>query len=105
MTENEAKREMTFDEEYEILQREKEQLFSSEEIDCEPPFANCVVRRALRCIKKVLSEVQQYRAIGTVEDYWKLNEMCKEYSAIGTIEEFKALKEKSVAKKGEFNGI
>lgn len=53
-----------------------------------------------------LKEIQQYRAIGTVEqlktlqeDYWKLNEMCKEYSAIGTVEEFKALKEKSVAKK------
>ena len=69
MTENEAKREMTFDEEYEILQREKEQLFSNEEIDCEPPFANCVVRRALRCIRKVLSEIQQYRAIGTIEEF------------------------------------
>ena len=44
-------------------------------------------------------EVNQFRAIGTVEDYWKLNEMCKEYSAIGTIEEFKALKEKNEPKK------
>lgn len=43
----------------------------------------------------ILEELLAYRAIGTVEDYWKLNEMCKEYSAIGTIEEFKALKEKN----------
>ena len=80
---------------------------------------------------KALEEIQQYRAIGTVEqlktmfdgfwklkdlceeyekyglpeDYWKLNEMCKEYSAIGTIEEFKAMKEKSVAKKPAKAGI
>ena len=55
---------------------------------------------------QALEEIQQYRAIGTVErlntlqqDYWKLNEMCKEYSAIGTIDEFKALKEKNTPKK------
>ena len=84
MTENEATREMTFDEEYEILHREKEQLFFNEEIDCEPPFANCVVRRALRCIRKLLEEIQLYRAIGTVE-------------------EFKALKERVEAKKPILN--
>lgn len=45
-------------------------------------------------------ELEQYRAIGTIEelkslqeDYWKLNEMLKFYSEIGTVEEFKALKE------------
>ena len=54
----------------------------------------------LEYISKALEEIQQYRAIGTVEqlktlqeDYWKLNEISKEYSAIGTVEEFKALKE------------
>ena len=53
-----------------------------------------------------IEEVQQYRAIGTVEevktlhnDYWKLNEICKEYSAIGTVSEFRELKEKATAKK------
>lgn len=58
-------REMTFDEEYEILQKEKEELFAMEKEDCEPPFANCVVRRALRCIRKLLEEIQQYREIET----------------------------------------
>lgn len=61
-------REMTFDEEYEILQKEKEELFATEKEDCEPPFANRVFRRALRCIRKLLEEIQQYRAIGTVEE-------------------------------------
>lgn len=57
-------------------------------------------------VSSLLQEIQQYRAIGTVErllqlqhDYWYLNEMCKEYSAIGTIEEFKSLKEKNEPKK------
>lgn len=55
---------------------------------------------------KVIEELTEYRAIGTIEklkslqeDYWKLNEICKFYSEIGTVEEFKSLKEKSVAKK------
>ena len=58
---------------------------------------------------KALEEIQQYRAIGTVEeleamkkgtlsamelvDIWCVLEDLKKYSAIGTIEEFKALKE------------
>lgn len=63
MTENEAVREMTFEEEYEILQKEKKELFSMEDENSETPFANCVVRRALRCIRKLLEEIQQYRAI------------------------------------------
>lgn len=84
MTENEAKREMTFEEEYKILQSETGKLFADEDSDCETPFANCVVRRALRCIRKLFKEIQAYRAIGTVE-------------------ELKALKEKSVAKKAGFD--
>ena len=78
--ENEAKREATFEEEYEILKKEKEELFAMEVCDTEPPFANCVVRRALRCIRKLLEEKQQY-------------------NEIGTIEELKTLKEKNMAKK------
>jgi hypothetical protein len=50
---SEAVREMTFEEEYEILQREKERVFASEHEGCEPPLANCVLRRALRCIRKL----------------------------------------------------
>jgi hypothetical protein len=49
---------------------------------------------------EALEEIQQYRAIGTVEevkalkdDFWKLNEMCREYSALGTVEELKAIKQ------------
>lgn len=77
MTEN--VREMTFDEEYEILQKEKEELFAMEKEDCEPPFANCVVRRALRCIRKLLEEIQQYRAIGTPEECRTAVERMKPY--------------------------
>jgi hypothetical protein len=74
MTESEAKREMTFDEEYEILQAEKNELFSKENDNEEPPFANCVVRRALRCIRKLKEEREHYRAIGTVSEFRELKE-------------------------------
>lgn len=55
---------------------------------------------------KALEEIQQYRAIGTVEDIQMIFQLCKDlqvmcgkYHEIGTVEEFKALKEKNVAKK------
>lgn len=55
---------------------------------------------------QALEEIQQYRAIGTIEDINKtLNLGLKaqvelmNYQKIGTVEEFKDLKEKSVAKK------
>ena len=65
---------------------------------------------------KALEEIQQYRAIGTVEDLQDVYELCesleeavkvgnalveelKKYQSIGTIEEFKALKEKNEPKK------
>lgn len=74
---------------------------------------------AITLARKALEEIQQYRAIGTVEELKSMKEngaftgvelaqlaamhmRLKEYSAIGTIEEFKALKEKSVAKKAEW---
>ena len=121
--ENEATREMTFEEEYQILQKEKEELFAMENCDSEPPFANSVVRRASRCIRKLLEEIQQYRAIGTIEEFKTLknkhigkdnmvisssdlmtilnsdSEELKQYKEVGTVEELKDLKEKSVAKK------
>lgn len=56
---SETMREMSFDEEFAILQEEKERLFSQELAGCEPPFANCVVRRALRCIWKLNSRKVQ----------------------------------------------
>lgn len=55
-----GKREMTFDEEYEILQTEKEMIFAKEIDGCEPPFVNCVLRRALRCIRKLLAKNKIY---------------------------------------------
>ena len=49
---------------------------------------------------QALEEIQQYRAIGTVEDIQEVMALCKslqetvcKYMDIGTIEEFKALKE------------
>lgn len=44
---------MTFEEEYEILLKEKDELFAREIKGDETPFPNCVVRRALRCIRKL----------------------------------------------------
>lgn len=58
---DEVTREMTFEEEYEILQAETTELFVNENTDSEPPFANCVVRRALRCIRKLLKELEVVR--------------------------------------------
>lgn len=61
---------------------------------------------ALNAITEAIEVIQQYRAIGTVEELQQLkeyidtiNEICSGYSAIGTIEEFKALKEKECPKK------
>lgn len=50
---SEAVREMTFEEEYEVLENESKRVFTSEKEGYEPPLANCVLRRALRCIRKL----------------------------------------------------
>lgn len=80
-----------------------------------------ITREDLEMMVKCLEELQQYRAIGTVEDLKTMKENgaftgvelaqilamqmeLKKYQSIGTIEEFKALKEKSVAKKPLHNG-
>ncbi len=66
--------------------------------------------KAYKMAIQALEEIQQYRAIGTVEEVqtqitksteWLIERDTRlaEYQAIGTIEELKALKEKSVAKK------
>lgn len=71
------------------------------------------VQIALKVARDAIEEIQQYRAIGTVEGYKRAVKVSKEnyylcaeykarlkeFEAIGTVEEFKALKEKSVAKK------
>ena len=55
---------------------------------------------------KALEEIQQYRAIGTVEEIQQLikkevseRRKLEEYFMLGSVEELQALKEKSVAKK------
>lgn len=63
---DECVREMTFEEEYEILKREANKLFDSEIDGCETPKANCIVRRALRCIDKLTKEnklAKEYREL------------------------------------------
>lgn len=69
-----------------------------------------LIARAENIALNALKEIQQYRAIGTVENIQLTFNLCKGldcmvkmYEAIGTIEEFKALKEKSVAKKPVLN--
>ena len=54
-------REMTFEEEYIILQKEVKELFDKEDEESEPPKSHCVVRRALRCIKKLIAELEPYK--------------------------------------------
>ena len=61
-------------------------------------------------VRKALEEIQQYRAIGTVEELQDMKNKYQEavvdwrqYRKIGTIEEFKALKEKERADKAMNN--
>ena len=54
-------REMTFEEEYTILQKEATELFDKEDEESEPSKSHCVVRRALRCIKKLIAELEPYK--------------------------------------------
>lgn len=75
---------------------------------------NCVKEiEACKVAMIALTDIQAYRAIGTVEGYERAIESSienynlykeykakvQEFEAIGTVEEFKTLKEKSVAKK------
>lgn len=61
-------REATFEEEYIILQKEVKELFDKEDRESEPPEIHCVVRRALRCIKKLVAEVASYKAYKDLEE-------------------------------------
>ena len=56
-----AKREMTFDEEYKILKQEFNEIIEGEDKQSEPPFKNCVLRRAMRCIRKQYEELLAYK--------------------------------------------
>ena len=61
-------REMTFEEEYTFLKKEVKELFDKEDRKSEPPESHCVVRRALRCIKKLVAEVEQYKEYKDLEE-------------------------------------
>ena len=61
-------REMTFEEEYTFLKKEVKELFDKEDKESEPPKSHSVVRRALRCIKKLVAEVEQYKAYKDLEE-------------------------------------
>ena len=61
-------REMTFEKEYIILQKEVKELFDKEDRESEPPKSNCVVRRALRCIKKLVAELEPYKEYKNLEE-------------------------------------
>lgn len=67
---------------------------------------------ALSKVTKAIKEIQQYEAIGTVEDLQEMKNKYQEavidwrqYRKVGTIDEFKALKEKNEAKKPLFSTI
>ena len=61
-------REMTFDEEYTFLKQEAKELFDKEDKESEPPESHNVVRRALRCIKKLVTEVEPYKEYKDLEE-------------------------------------
>ena len=61
-------REMTFEEEYTFLKKEAKELFDKEDKESEPPESHSVVRRALRCIKKLVTEVKPYKEYKDLEE-------------------------------------
>ena len=61
-------REMTFEEEYTFLKKEAKELFDKEDEESEPPKSHSVVRRALRCIKKLITEVKPYKEYKELEE-------------------------------------
>lgn len=84
------------------------------------PFADIEMQSAIDMAISALEEVQQYRAIGTVEGYERAIQISienynlyreykakvQEFEAIGTVSEFRELKEKATPKKpfGEPSG-
>ena len=75
---DECVKEMTFEEEYEIFKREANKLFDSEIDGCETPKANCIVRRALRCIDKLTKENKLAKEYRELEEQGRLLKLpCK----------------------------
>lgn len=71
-------REMTFEEEYTFLKKEVKELFYREDKESELPESHNVVRRALRCIKKLVAELEPYKAYKDLEEQGLLLQLpCK----------------------------
>lgn len=101
MTENEAIKILKKDSCYECAQG------TDSPFNCE--YGGCRVAKATRMAIQVLEEVQQYRAIGTVEelqdmksDYFEALSDWRQYRKIGTLEECRAAV-KQTAKKPIFS--
>lgn len=58
----------TFESEYATLKQEAFKLFSSEDGESEPPFANCIVRRALRCIDMLTKKLGEVSKISNMPE-------------------------------------
>ena len=83
-------REMTFEEEYSFLQKEAKELFDKEDGKSDPPIANCIVRRALRCINKLLKEVEPYREYEDLEEQGLLLRLpCKVGDTVYEVQELR----------------
>ena len=79
-------REMTFEEEYTFLKKEAKELFDKEDEESEPPKSHSVVRRALRCIKKLITEVKPYKEYKDLEEQGLLLRLpCKVGSTVYAI--------------------
>ena len=66
-------REMSFDEEFVYLKEEFEKVVEREDPQSEPSFVNCVLRRAMRCIRKQGEELRQYKDLEEQGLLLKLN--------------------------------
>ena len=78
---HEAVREMTFEEEYEILKQESEKVFATEDPRSEPIIESALLRQALRCIRKLQEQqpktdwipFEQREADEEEKEYWLEN--------------------------------
>lgn len=55
-------REMTFEEEAALFEKEAKEIFDKEKKDCESSFEVCVIRRGMRIIRKAREERRQMDA-------------------------------------------
>lgn len=64
----EACREMTFEEEAALYQKEAKAIFEKEDVGCEAPPINHTVRRGMRIIRKALEEITALREQVSLEN-------------------------------------